>query len=116
MVTTHWLVPDSSHLFVDAGAEVVAERGVCRVAYPAGALVMSTDRRVEQPDSGLWPVTHGQLGGALGNEIAYMVRCVRRGEPPTLITEAQTLAGLRAALALQASADRGREIEIEEGN
>jgi predicted dehydrogenase len=112
LLTTHWLLPDTRHLFVDATTEVVAERAVCRVSAPAGALALVTDGWVEQPDPGLWPITHGQLGGALFNEIAYMVRCVRRGEPPTLITEEQTIAGLGAALALQESADRGEQVAV----
>jgi predicted dehydrogenase len=56
--------------------------------------------------------THGQLGGALFDEIAYFVRVVRHGEAPTLISEAETLAGLRAARALQESAEQGQEVRV----
>jgi predicted dehydrogenase len=112
LLSAHWMVPGSHDLFVEAATEVLAEHGVAQVSYPGAALTLTTDTIVEQPDTTLWPLTHGHLGGALFAEVAYFVRCVRRGEEPTLIAEAEALAGLRAARALQQSAELNREVPV----
>lgn len=90
-----WLVPDGAPAnltgppagtldlwgTIDAQLEVVgtAQRG--RIDLMAGGVDLWDGSHVRVPDTGLWPEVHGRVSGALREELAHFLECVRRREP-----------------------------------
>lgn len=54
----------------------------------------------------------GQVRGAMKEELAYFVDCVRRSDPPRIIRAEEALAALKVALALVRSAEEEREVVL----
>jgi predicted dehydrogenase len=55
---------------------------------------------------------HGVTTGALKEELAHFVACVRDRSRPPVVTVSEGVAALRVALAMIASAERGEEISV----
>jgi UDP-N-acetylglucosamine 3-dehydrogenase len=64
------------------------------------------------PDTTYWPTIHGQLRGALRDELAYFVNCVATGKKPTVITPEESREAVLACLAAEESARTGQVIRI----
>ena len=123
IVETSWLAPAASpanimagtwHGTIDAELEVVGTAGTARLRMLEGGLSIWTDKLLAQPDAGLWPDVHGQIGGALRAEVEHFVDRVRTGQPSTVASEHQALEGLHIAEAIITSAAEGHEVRLEE--
>ena len=75
----------------------------CRIVDKVGARC---------PDTTYWPMIHGQLRGALREELAYFVNCVATGTKPTVITAEESREAVRACLAAEQSAATGQLVKI----
>ena len=60
------------------------------------------------PDTTYWPILHGQLRGALRDELAYFANCISSGQKPTVITPEESREAVRACLAAEDSAATGK--------
>jgi predicted dehydrogenase len=64
-------------------------------------------------DVTFWPEVHRVPGGALANELSHFLECVRKDSPP-IITLDDAYEALRLSLAMEASADRKRVVQLSE--
>ncbi|HEY8283570.1 MAG TPA: Gfo/Idh/MocA family oxidoreductase [Chloroflexota bacterium] len=110
----HWLWPAGRRSYVESSLRVVGTEETARIVDPSSALEFTNDQGSEVPDTTLWPSVHGVAAGALVNQAAAVVRCIRAGEPFTIVTPPEVLLGLRTALALIRSAHEGREVFLTE--
>jgi UDP-N-acetylglucosamine 3-dehydrogenase len=108
----HWLWPAGRRSYVESSLRVVGTEEVAEIVDPSPALVFTGAQGYEVPDTTLWPSVHGAAAGALVNQAAAFVRCVRAGQPFTIVTPEEVLLGLRTALALIRSAQEGREVSV----
>jgi len=118
---TSWLVPDRSpanvltdtwHGTIDAELEIVGTRQSARLRILESGLQIWTDEVTKHPEPGLWPEVYGQIAGALREEDAHFIECVRSGNPSTVTSVDDAVEGLRIAEAIMESAATGREVII----
>lgn len=121
MVETSWLVPargpanvltEDWYGTIDAELEVVGTEQTARLRGLESGLEIWTAEVSQHPDPGLWPEVHGRIGGALREEDAHFLHCVRTGRPSPIASVGDAVAGLRIAEAIIASAEQGREIAL----
>ncbi len=107
----HWLWPAGRQSYVESSLRVVGTEEVAEIVDLV-ALKFTGALGDEIPDTTLWPSVHGAAAGALVNQAAAFVRCVRAGEPFTVVTPVEVVLGLRTALTLIHSAQEGREVSV----
>lgn len=121
VVETSWLVPargpanvltEDWYGTIDAELEVVGTEQTARLRGLESGLEIWTAEVSQHPDPGLWPEVHGRIGGALREEDAHFLHCVRTGRPSPIASVGDAVAGLRIAEAIIASAEQGREIAL----
>ena len=122
IVETSWFVPAGApanvltptwHGTIDAELELVGtERSAQLRLLDTGLAVWSSDLTAH-PETGLWPEVSGQIAGALREEVAHFLDCVRAGTPSPVASVADAVAGLRIAEAVVESAETGREIVLQ---
>jgi predicted dehydrogenase len=99
------------------GLRVIGERGTVEYGFRAGGVSVEMGRQegtglvVYAPDSPPEPIS-APLHDAYQAEIAYFVDCLRRGQPPTVVTPEEALAALRVALAAVESLESGRVVRL----
>src|ERR671910_130547 len=113
-----WLVPDAAPVTlagppagpldlwgtIDAQLEVVGTSQVGKVDLMSGGLTLWNDSAARLPDSGLWPEVHGRVTGALREELAHFLECVRTRRQSSLVSaETGTLAVYLAEAIVQSS-------------
>lgn len=121
VVETSWLVPDRGPANVvtddwfgtiDAEMEIIGTERTARLRGLESGLEIWTAEVTQHPDPGLWPEIHGQVAGALREEDAHFINCVRTGTPSTVASVEDALEGLRIAEAIITSAEEGREVQL----
>ncbi len=122
-----WLVPDGAPAnltgppagtldlwgTIDAQLEVIgtAQRG--RIDLMAGGVDLWDGSRVRMPDTGLWPEVHGRVSGALREELAHFLECVRRREPSRIAPPETAAQAVVLAEAILKSVEEGAPVPVE---
>jgi predicted dehydrogenase len=118
---TGWLVPqgapantmtDTWHGTIDADLEITGTVRSGRIRMLEAGLEVSGPTYFAAPDTGLWPEVRGAVGGALRDEVAHFIQCVRTGTPSTVASVRDALEGLRIGEALVESARTGAEVRL----
>ena len=121
MLETSWFVSDGAPANVategwegtiDATLELVGTMQSAHLNLLDSGLTIWSPRRSEHAEAGLWPELHGRTAGALREEIAHFVDCVRTSRPSDVASVPDAVEGLRIAEAIIASAESGQEIEL----
>lgn len=112
ILETSWLIPERAGIETDDTFEVVGDRGTIRAPISAGALQIWREAGPISRDVGYEPLLHGQIAGALREELAYFTACARTGARPTIVTPRDGLNALVVAQAIIASAEQGTEVRV----
>jgi len=107
-----WCLPDTTPFQIDERLEVIGTAGSISIHDTHPNLMIVDDKGARCPDTTYWPTIHGQLRGALRDELAYFVNCVATGEKPAVITPEESREAVRACLAAEESARTGRVVKI----
>lgn len=107
-----WCLPDTTPFQIDERLEVVGTEGSISIHDTHPNLMIVDNKGSRCPDTTYWPIIHGQLRGALRDELAYFVNCVASGEKPTVITAEESREAVRACLAAEESARTGQVVHI----
>lgn len=107
-----WCLPDTTPFQIDERLEVIGTEGSIAIHDTHPNLMIVDGNGSRCPDTTYWPTIHGQLRGALRDELAYFVHCVATGEKPTVITPEESREAVRACLAAEESARTGQVIRI----
>jgi hypothetical protein len=92
---------------IDAELALVGERQTARLRWLDGPLQLWSDAALQVPDTDLWPVLEGRVGGALREQMVGFCAAVRAGAAPLSADADAAVEGLRIAEAiLQACATR----------
>lgn len=86
VIETNWRLPPQVPTTIDARFEIAGTEGLITIDCAHTGLTILGPQGARQPDTVYWPRQHGMVVGALVSEVRYFVDCIRRGEPPTVIT------------------------------
>jgi UDP-N-acetylglucosamine 3-dehydrogenase len=107
-----WCLPDTTPFQIDERLEVIGTEGSISIHDTHPNLMIVDKNGARCPDTTYWPTIHGQLRGALRDELAYFVNCVANVEQPTVITPEESREAVRACLAAEESARTGQVVKI----
>ncbi len=107
-----WCLPDTTPFQIDERLEVIGTEGSISIHDTHPNLMIVDKDGARCPDTTYWPTLHGQLRGALRDELAYFANCVATGTKPTVITPEESREAVRACLAAEESAASGRIVAI----
>lgn len=107
-----WCLPDTTPFQIDERLEIVGTEGSISIHDTHPNLMIVDSKGSRCPDTTYWPTIHGQLRGALRDELAYFVNCVATGTKPDVITPEESREAVRACLAAEESARTGQVITI----
>jgi UDP-N-acetylglucosamine 3-dehydrogenase len=107
-----WFLPEGTPFRIHEQLEIIGTKGSIYVHGSDMNVVIQSPQGVDCPDTHYWPEMHGQITGALREEIAYFVRCVARGEQPSVVTPQEARAAVAAVAAAEKSAQAGKVIRL----
>jgi UDP-N-acetylglucosamine 3-dehydrogenase len=107
-----WCLPDGTPFQIDERMEVVGTEGTIHVQETHPNYSIADRAGWHCPDTTYWPLLHGVRAGALRDELAYFVGCIREGRPPTIITPEESRAAVAACLAAEQSAATGAVVRL----
>ncbi|MEX2581609.1 MAG: Gfo/Idh/MocA family oxidoreductase [Verrucomicrobiales bacterium] len=107
-----WCLPDTTPFQIDERLEIVGTEGSISIHDTHPNLMVVDKDGAHCPDTTYWPTIHGQLRGALRDELAYFTNCVATGEKPSVITPQESREAVRACLAAEQSAVTGEVVKV----
>ena len=113
MLETVWCMPEKTPFDIDERMSIIGTEGFIHIQDTFPNFGICTKDGFRSPDTTYWPVLHGVTAGALRDAFAYFARCVLTGEAPTVITPAESMAAVEAALAAEESAASGQVVTID---
>ena len=114
VVETNWGLPPNVSTTIDAVMQIVGTDGMLTIdCASTGLQILDTDG-AKCVDTMYWPESHGQLVGILRDEIAYFAKCVRRGEPPQIVTAKEAARAVEVMAAAERSAETGSPVDLTE--
>lgn len=107
-----WCLPDQTPFQIDERMEIIGTKGSLHVQETHPNFSVSDAAGWRSPDTTYWPKLHGQLTGALREEIAYFARCIDATTIPAVIQPEESMRAVVACLAAERSAASGRVVAI----
>ncbi len=107
-----WCLPDNAPYAIDAKMEVVGTEGAIYIDRSGVNYTVLTKKGLSYPQSTYWPAVHGSRRGFLKDEFDYFLKCVAKGEKPTVITPEESKAVVVAMKAAELSARENRIVEF----
>jgi UDP-N-acetylglucosamine 3-dehydrogenase len=107
-----WCLPNTTPFQIDERLEVIGTEGSISIHDTHPNLMIVDKDGSRCPDTTYWPTIHGQLRGALRDELAYFANCVATGTKPTVITAGESREAVRACLAAEQSAATGQVVHL----
>jgi len=107
-----WCLPDNTPFQIDERLEIVGTEGTISIHDTHPNLMIVDKDGARCPDTTYWPMIHGQLRGALRDELAYFTQCVVDGVRPAVITPEESREAVRACLAAEESARTEKVVRI----
>ena len=105
-----WCLPDATPFQIDERLEVIGTEGSISIHDTHPNLMIVDRDGARCPDTTYWPTQHGQLRGALREELAYFAACIAAGKKPDVITPEESREAVRACLAAEESAATGKVV------
>lgn len=109
---TVWCMPEKTPFDIDERMSIIGADGFVHVQDTFPNIGICTKDGFRSPDTTYWPNLHGATAGALRDELAYFADCCRTGTRPAVITPAESMAAVEAALAAEESAATGRVVHL----
>lgn len=107
-----WCLPNTTPFQIDERLEVIGTEGSISIHDTHPNLMIVDKDGSRCPDTTYWPTIHGQLRGALRDELAHFVNCVATGDKPSIITPEESREAVRACLAAEQSAATGQLVQV----
>jgi UDP-N-acetylglucosamine 3-dehydrogenase len=107
-----WCLPDKTAFQIDERMEIIGTEGSIHIHETHPNFSICDADGWHCPDTTYWPLLHGKRSGALREELAYFVGCVRDQTPPDLIPPRESLEAVRACLAAEQSAASGQIVNL----
>lgn len=119
---TGWTVPEGTPAnivsdnwggHIDAAFEVVGSAATSSLRVFQSGLTISRAADTIVPNSTLWPLVHGQIGGALRDEDMHFVDTIRSGSESQVASIDDAIHGLEILAAVIESAHNKAEVTLE---
>ena len=118
-----WLAPDAAPInlpasplelwgTIDGRLDLVGTAQTGRVNVLGDGLSVWNDTHHRAPDTSLWPEVHGRVTGALREELAHWLECVRSGTASEIAPLEDAVTAVRLAEAIVHSAGSGVPVDI----
>jgi UDP-N-acetylglucosamine 3-dehydrogenase len=105
-----WFLPEKTPYDLDARMEIIGEKGAIYIGGPGESLSINTDEGWKCPETVYWPKVHGEIAGALKEELSYFANCLLSGKKPTIITPEESRKAVEAIEAAEESARKGEVV------
>jgi len=109
---SNWTVPRGAGIRSETVMEVIGTEGAAKIGPPTAGLTLMYEQDQFSPNTRWWPMIHGNMGGALRDEIQYFVECVLEGVKPSVVTMGEALETVRVAAAIVQSARSGKVVRL----
>ncbi|HXV97739.1 MAG TPA: Gfo/Idh/MocA family oxidoreductase [Anaerolineae bacterium] len=107
-----WCLPDNVPTAIHAQIEIVGTDGAIYIDNSGNHYTVLTKKGLSYPQSTYWPKVHGMRRGYLKEEFDYFLKCVAKGEKPTVITPQESKDVVVAMKMAELSARENRIIEF----
>lgn len=107
-----WCLPDRTPFQIDERMEVIGTEGTLHVQETHPNFSVCDREGWHFPDTTYWPEMHGVRAGALREELAYFLDCIRAGRRPTVVTPEESRSAVVACLAAERSAATGAVVHL----
>jgi UDP-N-acetylglucosamine 3-dehydrogenase len=107
-----WFLPCGTPFRIHEQMEIIGTTGAIYIHGADTNVVVQSSTTIDCPDTIYWPQLHGEIVGALRNEIQYFVDCVIAGRPPAIVTPREAREAVAAVLAAERSAETGRVVKL----
>jgi len=107
-----WCLPDNVPTAIDARMEIVGTDGAIHIDNSGNHYTVLTQKGLSYPQSTYWPKVHGLRRGYLKEEFDYFLKCVVKGEKPTIITPQESRDVVVAMKMAELSAKENRVVEF----
>lgn len=107
-----WCLPDNVPTAIDARMEIVGTDGAIYIDNSGNHYTVLTQKGLSYPQSTYWPKVHGLRRGYLKEEFDYFLKCVAKGEKPTVITPQESRDVVVAMKMAELSAKENRVVEF----
>ncbi|MBE0478382.1 Gfo/Idh/MocA family oxidoreductase [Candidatus Aerophobetes bacterium] len=114
VIETSWLIPRGSPLWISSTVEVIGTKGIAYIDSPGDSISIWDEQKTEYPDVFLWPTVDEHTLGALRRMLEYFSLCVLKKEPQTKISPNDARESIRIALAAIESAQKEKEISLQD--
>jgi predicted dehydrogenase len=112
VLETLWLTPEQGGVYTDDALSVIGSHGGARLDLTRAPLTVWTEEGHRVPDLFYETRLGGEVGGALKEQVLYLLACLRAGTEPDRVPPAEARHGLAVALALIRAADEDREVLV----
>ena len=99
---------------IDGRLDLVGTAQTGRVNVLGDGLSVWSDEHHRAPDVSLWPEVHGRVTGALREELAHWLDCVRAGRRSPIAPLEDSVSAVRLAEAIVRSAGSGAPVELDD--
>ncbi|HHT64903.1 MAG: Gfo/Idh/MocA family protein [Caldicoprobacterales bacterium] len=107
-----WNLPSKTPYAIDARMEIIGTEGAIYVNEAASPLVIDDKNGRSIGETVYWPTVHGNITGALHNELAYFVDCIIKGRKPDIITLEESRYVIEVINAAERSAQTGQIVTL----
>ncbi|MFN0199068.1 MAG: Gfo/Idh/MocA family protein [Planctomycetaceae bacterium] len=107
-----WCLPENAPFAIDARMEIIGTEGAIYIDNSGSHYTLLTKQGMSFPQSTYWPKVHGLRRGHLKEEFDYFLKCIQRGEKPTVITPEESRLVVHAILTAEQSAREKRVIDF----
>jgi len=107
-----WSLPAKTPYAIDARMEILGSEGVIYVNETNSPLVIDDKNGRSIGETVYWPSIHGNITGALHNELAYFTQCVIDGVKPTIVPLEESRYVIEVCEAAEKSAATGEIIYL----
>ena len=107
-----WSLPGATPYAIDARMEILGTDGVIYINEAASPLVIDDKNGRSIGDTVYWPSVHGNITGALHNELTYFIECIKDGVKPDIITLEESRYVIEVINAAEESAKSGEVVYL----
>lgn len=107
-----WCLPNNVPFAIDARMEIIGIEGAIYIDNSGENYTVLTKKGWSYPQSTYWPTVHGSRRGHLKEEFDYFLKCISKGEKPSVITPEESRDVVYAMKKAELSARENRVIEL----
>jgi UDP-N-acetylglucosamine 3-dehydrogenase len=108
-----WCLPDGTPFRIHETLEIIGTAGALYIHGGDMNVSIHGKSGHDCPDTLYWPEVHGQIAGALRDELGYFATCVAEDKPPVVVTPAEARAAVAVLAAAEKSAASGKVVRID---